>query len=191
MAPNAVTQITILRIAPGYVRSSSGSLAISTAILRASSLVSSFAGRAPPRNRQMPISDRRCRTHRSTPLVPRRSRAAKNGARSTCAYLFRRFDALGYASRRRKAAVLECALDHAPSPSLRSLRMNITDGRKLSQAWKTASTIAHDKARIQFFDSPGRPEAAFGELCHGHECCSHSGKAGGLYEPAAGSLGFW
>ena len=29
------------------------------------------------------------------------------------------------------------------------------------------------------------------ELCHGHECCSHSGKAGGLYEPAADHWAFW
>jgi hypothetical protein len=30
------------------------------------------------------------------------------------------------------------------------------------------------------FLSAGRREAAFGELGHGHECCSRSGKAGGF-----------
>jgi hypothetical protein len=29
--------------------------------------------------------------------------------------------------------------------------MNITDGRKLSQAWKTTSTIAHDETGCLFF----------------------------------------
>jgi hypothetical protein len=37
--------------------------------------------------------------------------------------------------------------------------MNITDGRKLSQAWKTAK-VAHDKAGGLFLDGPGRREAA-------------------------------
>src|SRR6266702_4765739 len=63
MAPNAVTQITILRIAPGYLGSSSGSLAISTAILCASSLVKRDNDRAyghvfTSRIRTMGIRDR-------------------------------------------------------------------------------------------------------------------------------------
>jgi hypothetical protein len=41
--------------------------------------------------------------------------------------------------------------------------MNITDGRKLSQAWKTAK-VAHDKAGALLLDRPRRREAAF---CHG------------------------
>ena len=36
------------------------------------------------------------------------------------------------------------------------------------------------KQASKFLDRPGRREAAFGELCHGHECCSRSGKAGGF-----------
>jgi hypothetical protein len=48
----------------------------------------------------------------------------------------------------------------APKPLAFVHVQNITDGRKLSQAWKTASTIAHDNTSGLFLDRPRRPETA-------------------------------
>ncbi len=71
-----------LRISLSSPCNNSGSLAIFTAIRRASSLLSSFAadvGPAHPRNRDRRVAGRCGRARQSRHLVPRQSKAAENG----------------------------------------------------------------------------------------------------------------